>query len=111
MVAVRPLTEILSHLRAVIANPNIDTTLIQTQDIAVICNLAEDAERLLAALEPFVEIARRMGWDKLSDQDPTLHDHVVEAPADDIAPGAVYCLHVSCFTEAARALEQNSSNS
>jgi hypothetical protein len=69
--------------------------------------LHAEIERLRAALEPFATVAERLGWDKLSDQDPTLHDHVVEAPADDIAPGAVYCLAIGAFKEAKRALEQN----
>src|SRR5215472_6889922 len=59
-----------------------------------------------AALEPFAEIARRLGWDRLDDDDMALGDHVVEAPADDIAPGATYCLMVGAFRRAARLLDE-----
>lgn len=59
-------------------------------------------EKLRAALEPFAEIARRLGWDKLPDDDMELGDHVVEAPAEDISPTATYCLMVGAFREAAK---------
>lgn len=62
---------------------------------------ADEIERLRAALNPFAEIARRLGWDKLDENDMTLGDHLIEAPADDIAPGAVYCLMIGAFRHAA----------
>jgi hypothetical protein len=37
----RPLKEIVAHIRMVIANPNVSTTLIQTEDLAVLCDAAE----------------------------------------------------------------------
>jgi hypothetical protein len=40
---VRSPAQILAHLRAVIGDPSIGATLIQTQDLAVICDLAEVA--------------------------------------------------------------------
>jgi len=60
---------------------------------------------LQAALEPFAEIARRLGWDKYTRDDHRLGDHLIEAPADDIAPGAAYCLMVSAFWRAAQLLD------
>jgi hypothetical protein len=63
-------------------------------------------EQMTDAIEPFVNTARRMGWDKLSDPEDfqTLIQHVVEAPAEDMAPGAIYVLQVSAFTDLAAAL-------
>lgn len=66
---------------------------------------AENA-RLRAALEPFGEVARRLGWDKLQDDDPHRNEHIIEAPAEDVVHGAVYCLQVSEFVAAAEALNQ-----
>lgn len=66
--------------------------------------LQDHAKRLREVLTPFVEIARRLDWDKIEDDDMALGEHVIEAPADDIAPGAVYCLMIGAFREAARAM-------
>lgn len=63
-------------------------------------------DKLREALEPFVETARRQGWDKLEDDHPDLNLHVVNSPADDIAPGAFYCLQISEFRRAALAAGQ-----
>jgi hypothetical protein len=67
-----------------------------------IAEAADEIERLRVALEPFVEIAKRLGWDKLDEHDHKLDDHIIDAPADDIAPGAFYCLMVSAFHRAAK---------
>jgi hypothetical protein len=37
----RKLNEIIAHIRMVAANPNIDTTLIQTEDLEALCVAAE----------------------------------------------------------------------
>ena len=68
-----------------------------------------EIERLRAVLEPFSEFCRRLGYEKLPEDDPRLSDHIVEAPADDIAPGAVYCLMGCTFSDAVKAFdnEQN----
>ncbi len=70
-------------------------------------NAAREIQKLRSLLEPFAEIARRLKWDQIGDDDMELGDHVIEAPADDIAPGAAYCLMVGAFREAARALGQS----
>lgn len=49
----RPIEQILHHVRAVVADPKISGTLIQTEDLSVLCDAAEDAARLRAALGPF----------------------------------------------------------
>ena len=41
----RTLNEIKAHIRAVIANPAISTTLIQTEDLAVLCDAAVELNR------------------------------------------------------------------
>lgn len=56
-------------------------------------------------IQPFAEICRRLGWDALDADDPTIDEHIIEAPANDIAPDAVYCLQVSEFRRARGALE------
>jgi hypothetical protein len=66
-----------------------------------------EIERLRAALEPFGEIAHRMGWKNLADDAPEINDHIIDAPADDIAPGAFYCLMVSAFIEAHRTIHRD----
>jgi hypothetical protein len=66
-------------------------------------SLKSRIEELEEALKPFCEVAGRLGWDKMDEDDPGLAEHIVEAPADDIAPGAFYCLMVQAFREAARA--------
>lgn len=65
---------------------------------------SSSTEAMRAALWPFVEIAKRFGWDQLPDDHHDLNEHILEAPADDIAPGAVFCLHVSAFRGACQAL-------
>lgn len=66
---------------------------------------AEEIERLRAALRPFAEIAWRLEWDKITEDDIRgWNEHVVEAPAPDIAPDAYYCLMVSAFVNAASLL-------
>lgn len=37
----RPLAEVIAHIRAVSANPAIDITLIQTEDLMALCDAAE----------------------------------------------------------------------
>lgn len=34
----RPINEVIAHIRAVVANPNVNTTLIQTEDLAALCD-------------------------------------------------------------------------
>lgn len=71
-----------------------------------IADLVAENDQLRAALKPFAEIARRMGWDKITADDPEWGDHIMECPADDIAPGAVYCLMACAFNGAAAALRE-----
>jgi hypothetical protein len=63
--------------------------------------MTKEIERLRDALRPFGEIGRRLGWVDMADDDPHLGDHIMDAPADDIAPGAFYCLMVGHFRDAA----------
>lgn len=42
----RKLADIIAHLRMCIANASVDTTLIQTEDLAVLCDAAEEVEEL-----------------------------------------------------------------
>lgn len=37
----RKIEEIIIHIRTVVANPNINTTLVQTEDLELLCNQAE----------------------------------------------------------------------
>lgn len=62
--------------------------------------------RLREALKPFAEICQRLGWHGFDDDDPACNEHIVEAPANDIAPGAVFCLQVSEFRRARAALAE-----
>ena len=39
----RPLAEIIAHIRMVSENPNVSTTLIQTEDLLLLCDAAEKA--------------------------------------------------------------------
>jgi len=48
-VAPRSLAEIIAHIRMAVANPNVSTTLIQTQDLEVLCDAAERASELEAS--------------------------------------------------------------
>lgn len=66
--------------------------------------LNHQLDELRAALRPFAEIARRLEWDKFGPDDPEWNEHVMEAPAEDIAPGAAYCLFVAAFANAAKLL-------
>lgn len=43
----RNLDEIKAHLRMVIANPSVSTTLIQTEDLAALCDVADAAQDLM----------------------------------------------------------------
>lgn len=76
-----------------------------SDDLNGALNDLEEAENendaLRRALEPFAEIARRLGWDKYDEDDMRLGEHIIEAPAEDIGPGVAYCLMVSAFREAA----------
>ncbi len=45
----RKLGEIIAHIRMVVANPSVDTTLIQTEDLEVLCDAAEEYERSMTA--------------------------------------------------------------
>lgn len=65
--------------------------------------LMAEVECLRLALKPFAEIAKRLGWATLEEDDRSLGDHILEAPADDIKPGAFYCLMVAAFRNAALA--------
>lgn len=58
------------------------------------------------ALIPFAEIAQRLEWDKLPKDSMELDEHVIEAPADDIAKGAFYCLDVRAFVSALSAIRK-----
>jgi hypothetical protein len=57
----RKLNEIIAQIRACVANPAISTTLIQTEDLEVLCDAAEEIERLRAALE---KIAGRREYER-----------------------------------------------
>lgn len=46
----RTLNEIISHIRAVAADPSISTTLIQTEDLLALCTAAEGGTTMRAAL-------------------------------------------------------------
>lgn len=47
----RPLNEIIAHIRAVSANPAINTTLIQTEDLELLCDAASlDREKMIEAI-------------------------------------------------------------
>lgn len=72
--------------------------------------LLDDVRDLRDALEPFAEIARRMGWHEWYEDDMRLGEHVVEAPAPDIAPDAVYCLMIGAFWRAAHLLNGDHEN-
>lgn len=37
----RTLPQIIAHMRAVVADPRIDTTLIQTEDVTALCDAAQ----------------------------------------------------------------------
>lgn len=65
--------------------------------------LLDEIVRLRSALKPFAEIGKRLGWSDMADEDRHLGDHLIEVPADDIAPGAVFCLMVGHFRDAATA--------
>lgn len=80
----------------------------QLAERPIIKKEAFDAMR--EALEPFAEIARRVGWDKLDENDPARNGHILEAPADDIAPGAFFVLHVSDFVNAAALAQADAAN-
>lgn len=58
----RKLPEILAHLRACIADGSIRTTLIQTEDLAVLCNAADPGAPKPAS--PYIEEALKPkeGW-------------------------------------------------
>lgn len=62
---------------------------------------AVDRAAVIEALRPFGEIGKRLGWIDIGDDDRVLTQHVMEAPANDLAPGAVFCLMVGHFREAA----------
>ncbi len=47
----RKLNEIIAHIRMVVANPNVSTTLIQTEDLEALCRTAEMADSMRHALE------------------------------------------------------------
>lgn len=63
--------------------------------------LRAENERLRDVIRPFAETACRLGWNTIPDDSMELDEHVMEAPAEDIAPGAVYCLMISAFRNAA----------
>ena len=42
----RPLAEIIAHIRMVSENPNVSTTLIQTEDLLLLCDAAEKAQEV-----------------------------------------------------------------
>ena len=47
----RPLNEIIAHIRMVSANPAVNTTLIQTEDLEALCDAAElDRSRMVEAI-------------------------------------------------------------
>jgi len=47
----RPLNEIIAHIRMVIANPQVSTTLVQTEDLQVLCDAASLSEGRAAVLD------------------------------------------------------------
>jgi hypothetical protein len=46
----RTLSEIIAHLRAVCENPSVSTTLIQTEDLMLLCNEIERTRKALTAI-------------------------------------------------------------
>lgn len=42
----RPLQQIIAHIRAVAGNPAVNTTLIQTEDLLALCDVAERTDAL-----------------------------------------------------------------
>lgn len=46
----RRISEIVAHLRAVSDNPSVATTLIQTEDLMVLCDAAEQSPRHIETL-------------------------------------------------------------
>lgn len=47
----RPLNQIIAHIRAVAENPSISTTLIQTEDLLLLCDAAEmDRQTMVDAI-------------------------------------------------------------
>ena len=46
----RKLSEITAHIRMVAANPSVSTTLIQTEDLVLLCDQAENPRMVVAAL-------------------------------------------------------------
>lgn len=58
----RKLPEIIAHLRACIADGSIRTTLIQTEDLALLCNAAELGAP--QSISPLVQeaLAPKIGW-------------------------------------------------
>ena len=65
----RRLSEVITHIRAVCANPAVDTTLIQTEDLLALCLAADGAgEFVRFPMEPTEELRDalndfRAGWD------------------------------------------------
>lgn len=47
----RNIGQIVAHLRAVSANPSVSTTLIQTEDLLVLCDAAERQQELAERLD------------------------------------------------------------
>jgi len=66
----------------------------------------EEISALRSALKPFAEIARRFGWSILPEDAFELDEHLIEAPAEDVAPGAAYCLMICHFRDAALSLKE-----
>jgi hypothetical protein len=56
----RTLPEIVAHLRACIADGSIKTTLIQTEDLALLCDAAVGPEELLGLVDDALN--PRQGW-------------------------------------------------
>jgi hypothetical protein len=66
-----------------------------------VADLMAENSRLRAALGPFAEIGRLLGWVDMSDDDPHLGDHIMDAPIPEIHPDAAFCLMIGHFREAA----------
>lgn len=69
----RILNEIIAHIRMVVANPQISTTLIRTEDLEVLCDAADGNAILRAALKPFADHG---AWNDHWGGDVVIHEFI-----------------------------------
>lgn len=94
----RSLAEIITHIRAVAANPSVSTTLIQTEDLELLCSAAEalpmDACRLHSIVSRYSSPTKgqgdvhggQRGIIIYEDQWPFIHYAINEAIAQERPP-------------------------